>query len=161
MLGFRFHLYSDEGNEPSPIHVDSGDGECKFWLNPVALARMIPTDKLQALGAFGLLKLGKDFYMQSDTLRATMTECIAMSSIWFDTHRFVRKPQEAGFDERQAEGLTEAMRLAIDESELVTKKDLQIELLPIKADLNLLKWMMGGLIAIAVANFSKLGHVLE
>lgn len=78
-----------------------------------------------------------------------------MSSITFDTHKFVRKLQEAGFDEKQAEGLTEAMRAAIDESELVTKKDLQIELAPIKADLNLLKWMMGALVAIAVANFSK------
>jgi hypothetical protein len=47
------------------------------------------------------------------------------------------------------------MRAAIEESELVTKKDLQIELAPIKADLNLLKWMMGALIAIAIANFSK------
>jgi hypothetical protein len=78
-----------------------------------------------------------------------------MSSITFDTHKFVRKLQEAGFNEKQAEGLTEAMRSAIDESELVTKKDLQIELSPIKADLNLLKWMMGALIAIAVANFAK------
>ena len=53
--------------------------------------------------------------------------------------------------------LQEVMRATIDESELVTKKDLQIELTPIKADLNLLKWMMGALIAIAVAvaNFSK------
>ena len=47
------------------------------------------------------------------------------------------------------------MRAAIEESELVTKKDLQIELAPIKADLNLLKWMMGVLIALAIANFSK------
>ena len=78
-----------------------------------------------------------------------------MTSITFDTHKFVRKLQEAGFDEKQAEGLTEAMRAAINESELVTKKDLQLELSPIKADLNLLKWMMGALIAIAVANFSK------
>lgn len=78
-----------------------------------------------------------------------------MSAITFDTPKFVRKLQEAGFDEKQAEGLTEAMRAAIDESELVTKKDLQIELAPIKADLNLLKWMMGALVAIAVANFSK------
>lgn len=71
------------------------------------------------------------------------------------THKFVRKLQEAGFDEKQAEGLTDAMCAALDESELVTKKDLQIELSPIKADLNLLKWMMGALIAIAVANFAK------
>lgn len=78
-----------------------------------------------------------------------------MSAITFDTHKFVQKLQEAGFNQKQAEGLTEAMRAAIDESELVTKKDLQIELAPVKADLNLLKWMMGALIAIAIANFSK------
>lgn len=47
------------------------------------------------------------------------------------------------------------MRAAIDESELVIKKDLRLELSPIKADLNLLKWMRGALIAIAVANFSR------
>ena len=46
-----------------------------------------------------------------------------MSSITFDTHKFVRKLQEAGFDEKQAEGLTDAMRAAIDESELVTKNE--------------------------------------
>ena len=60
-----------------------------------------------------------------------------MSSITFDAHKFVLKLQEAGFDQRQAEGLTEAMRAAIEASELVTKKDLQIELAPLKADLNL------------------------
>ena len=55
----------------------------------------------------------------------------------------------------KAKGSTEAMHAAIDEFVLVTKKDLQIELAPVKADLNLLKWMMGALIAIAVANFAK------
>ncbi len=39
VFGFRFHFYSDEGNEPPHIHVESGDGECKFWLSPVVLAR--------------------------------------------------------------------------------------------------------------------------
>lgn len=38
-LGWRFHFYSDEGNEPPHIHVDTGDAECKFWLDPVELAR--------------------------------------------------------------------------------------------------------------------------
>ncbi|MCK9215314.1 MAG: CCDC90 family protein [Rhodoferax sp.] len=85
-----------------------------------------------------------------------------MTSITFDTHKFVRKLQEAGFNEKQAEGLTEAMRAAIDDSELATRRDLR-EFEPrldprfeaIKGDLSLLKWMMGALIAIAVANFSK------
>ena len=37
----RFHFYSDEGNEPPHIHVANPDGECKFWLNPVRLAKNI------------------------------------------------------------------------------------------------------------------------
>ena len=36
---FRFHFYSDESREPAHIHVRSPDGECKFWLKPVCLAR--------------------------------------------------------------------------------------------------------------------------
>ncbi|MGH7496950.1 MAG: DUF4160 domain-containing protein [bacterium] len=36
---FRFHFYSDERNEPPHIHVATPEGECKFWLDPVRLAR--------------------------------------------------------------------------------------------------------------------------
>ena len=36
---FRFHFYSDEGDEPPHIHVATPDGECKFWLHPIRLAR--------------------------------------------------------------------------------------------------------------------------
>ena len=34
---YRFHFYSDEGNEPAHIHVATPEGECKFWLFPVTL----------------------------------------------------------------------------------------------------------------------------
>ncbi len=78
-----------------------------------------------------------------------------MATITFDAHKFVRKLKESGFDEKQAESLSEAMRAARDESELVTKKDMQIELAPIISDLNLLKWMVGVLLALVVANFAK------
>jgi hypothetical protein len=46
---FRFHFYSDESDEPAHIHVRSGDGECKFWLQPVGLAtnRGIPNHDLR------------------------------------------------------------------------------------------------------------------
>ncbi len=37
----RFHFYSDEGNEPPHIHIATNDGECKFWLVPVRLAKNI------------------------------------------------------------------------------------------------------------------------
>ncbi|MCK6623091.1 MAG: DUF4160 domain-containing protein [Calditrichaceae bacterium] len=36
---FRFHFYSDEGNEPPHIHIETPTGECKFWLEPIRLAR--------------------------------------------------------------------------------------------------------------------------
>ena len=36
---YRFHFYSDEFNEPPHIHVATPDGECKFWLNPIILAK--------------------------------------------------------------------------------------------------------------------------
>lgn len=35
----RFHFYSDEGNEPPHIHIETPEGECKFWLDPIKLAR--------------------------------------------------------------------------------------------------------------------------
>lgn len=36
--GYRFFFFSNEGNEPVHIHVESGDGYCKFWLKPIVLA---------------------------------------------------------------------------------------------------------------------------
>jgi hypothetical protein len=36
---YRFHFYSDEGKEPPHIHIETTEGECKFWLDPIRLAR--------------------------------------------------------------------------------------------------------------------------
>jgi hypothetical protein len=36
---FRFHFYSDEYLESPHIHIATPDGECKFWLEPIRLAR--------------------------------------------------------------------------------------------------------------------------
>ena len=36
---YSFHFYSDELREPPHIHVGTPDGECKFWLEPIRLAR--------------------------------------------------------------------------------------------------------------------------
>jgi hypothetical protein len=35
---FRFFFYSNEGQEPPHIHVRAGEGEAKFWLDPILLA---------------------------------------------------------------------------------------------------------------------------
>jgi len=80
-----------------------------------------------------------------------------MATITFDTHDFVRKMRDAGFDEKQAEVIVSVV--ATSQNELITTShfDLKMEkeLAPIKAELLVIKWMMGVLIGIAVANFAK------
>ncbi len=36
---YRFYFYSHESNEPPHIHVDRDKQTCKFWIEPVGLAR--------------------------------------------------------------------------------------------------------------------------
>jgi len=36
--GFRFFLFSNEGQEPPHVHVSKGDGVAKLWLAPLQLA---------------------------------------------------------------------------------------------------------------------------
>ena len=36
---YRFYFFSHESNEPSHIHIDRDSQTCKFWLEPVSLAR--------------------------------------------------------------------------------------------------------------------------
>jgi hypothetical protein len=49
--GLRFHFYSDEGTEPAHIHIRSAEGECKFWLSPISLARNrgVPSHKIREI----------------------------------------------------------------------------------------------------------------
>jgi len=35
---YRFFFYSNENAEPQHIHVQSGEDEAKYWLNPLELA---------------------------------------------------------------------------------------------------------------------------
>ena len=36
---YRLYFYSHEPNEPPHVHIDRDEQTCKFWLEPVALAR--------------------------------------------------------------------------------------------------------------------------
>jgi hypothetical protein len=36
---YRLYFYSHEPNEPPHVHIDRDDLTCKFWLDPVVLAR--------------------------------------------------------------------------------------------------------------------------
>jgi hypothetical protein len=48
---FRFHFFANEKGEPPHIHVDFDDGDAKFWLEPVSLARNkgVPVARLREI----------------------------------------------------------------------------------------------------------------
>ena len=37
----RFFFFSGDGGEPPHVHVETGDNEAKFWLDPVSLANQV------------------------------------------------------------------------------------------------------------------------
>ena len=80
-----------------------------------------------------------------------------MGTVAFDTLKFVKTLEASGIDSKQAEAIAAAYIDASRDQELVTKKDLQIELAPLKAELQVLKWMsgliMGGIIALIMKTF--------
>jgi hypothetical protein len=73
-----------------------------------------------------------------------------MSNVTFDTLKFVETLRESGIDEKQAKAISTAYKDASTDQELVTKKDLQIELAPIKVMLGVI---MGGIVALIVKAF--------
>jgi len=72
-----------------------------------------------------------------------------MATVTFDTLKFSKRLEQAGISKAQAESQAEALAEVFDANlpELVTKKDLQLELAPIRGELTLVKWMLGFLIA--------------
>ena len=83
-----------------------------------------------------------------------------MASVTFDTLDATRKLRDAGFDEKQAEAVVRVLSDA--QSSLVTREhfDSKMELFGSKMDLlrnenTHTRWMLGALIALAVANFAK------
>jgi hypothetical protein len=80
-----------------------------------------------------------------------------MSTVTFDTLKFVKTLEAGGLNESQAESIATAYRDASVGQELVTKVDLQLELAPIKSELHMMKWMMGlilgGVVALIMKSF--------
>ena len=79
-----------------------------------------------------------------------------MSTITFDTHKFIRKLRDAGFEEAQAEAVADAFQEAQAESLPVTRDYLDSKLSELKVEL--IKWVTGALIAQAavIATLVKL-----
>ncbi|MBI5659860.1 MAG: DUF1640 domain-containing protein [Nitrosomonadales bacterium] len=68
-----------------------------------------------------------------------------MSTVTFDTLRFVKTLEASGIDPTHAEAIAAAYRDAANDQELVTKQDLklepQTELAPIKMEMPIHKYM--------------------
>jgi len=78
-----------------------------------------------------------------------------MNTSTFDALKAANKLKAAGFTPEQAEAVAATIRDSTESADLVTRKDLQIELAPIKADILLLKWMVGVIVAGVVALVAK------
>jgi len=72
-----------------------------------------------------------------------------MSTITFDTHKFVRRLESGGFQPEQAEAIADAFKAAQDEQRPVTQEYLDFRLKTDLAELkfDIIKWMTGALIA--------------
>ena len=84
-----------------------------------------------------------------------------MSTVTFDTLKFVKTLEASGINAEQAEAIAVAYRDASNDQEVVTKKDLklelQTELAPIKMELQIHKYMLGtvlgGILALVLKAF--------
>jgi hypothetical protein len=84
-----------------------------------------------------------------------------ISTVTFDTLKFVKTLEAGGMNASQAEAIAAACRDASNDQELVTKErlklELQTELAPIKTELQFMKWMnslvLGGIIMLILKAF--------
>jgi hypothetical protein len=85
-----------------------------------------------------------------------------MSAVTFDTLKFVKTLENAGFNAQQAEALATAQQTAITESAeliLATKDDtntIRTDIQKIDAEIRLLKWMTGATFAAVMAVLIRL-----
>ena len=85
-----------------------------------------------------------------------------MSTITFDTLKFVERLEKAGVPREQASAMAEAFKDASGEAEIATRKDVALavaeiktEIANVRGEMILVRWMLGAVLAIAIANFAK------
>jgi hypothetical protein len=88
-----------------------------------------------------------------------------MTAVTFDTHKLIKTLEAAGMPAPQAEAVSYAIResTSFADTELVTRKDMELEfqklkvndIAPMKADILLLKWMTGVVVAGVIALVMK------
>lgn len=95
-----------------------------------------------------------------------------MSSVTFDTLKFVEKLEKSGISREQASAIVEAQKESLAEvmdNTLATKSDInslrleitgmrgeiKSEISSLRGEMMNIKWMVGVLVGIAIANFAK------
>ena len=84
-----------------------------------------------------------------------------MTTVTFDTLKFASRLEQAGLTREQAAAIVETQKDALSEAldtTLATKSDigdLKETLMGVRGEMSTIKWMMGVMIAIAIANFAK------
>ncbi len=84
-----------------------------------------------------------------------------MTTVTFDTYKFVKRLKSAGFEETQAEALADAQKDSFAETletSIATKTDinhLEKEMIEIRAELKIIKWMIGFMLAGVVSLILK------
>ena len=85
-----------------------------------------------------------------------------MSTITFDTLKFVERLEKAGVSREQASAMAEAFKDASGEAEVATRKDIALavaeiktEIANVRGEMALVKWMLGAVLSIAISNFAK------
>jgi len=78
-------------------------------------------------------------------------------SITCDTLKVLETLENAGLDRKQASAIASAVRDSHDAADLVTRKDLEIALAPVRSEQKLQRWMLGavlgGIIALVLKSF--------
>ncbi|MDD5296801.1 MAG: hypothetical protein PHU46_07805 [Rhodocyclaceae bacterium] len=76
-----------------------------------------------------------------------------MSTVTFDTLDATRRLRDAGFDEKQAETVVRVLSEA--QERLVTREHFDAQFALLESKFDKLQWMLGAVLALAVANFAK------
>lgn len=82
-----------------------------------------------------------------------------MTAIVFDTLKYADRLEAAGVPREQAKAEAEALADVLGTAEVVTRKDLQIELAPLRSEMILIKWMVGLSLALSTGILALLARI--
>ena len=97
----------------------------------------------------------KKLFLLCYTAKKVKLRIVLMSTITFDTHKFIRKLRDAGFEEKQAEAVADAFQEAQLESLPVTRDYLDARLFELEN--RLVKWGIG----LALGQFAMIAALVK